>query len=78
MWGNLIQAFLFWLMHFIIFYFVTGAMFSSLQAQTFVISFTMGLLMGFVNFRNGGEGVWPSIFAHGGSNFAAFTALTLI
>lgn len=73
--GNLIQAFLFWLMHLLIFKLVTGDWISWIQLYAFVVSFGLGLLLGFVNYRKGGISIAPSWIIHGTTNFVTFLAL---
>lgn len=73
--GNILQALIFWLMHLLIFRFVTGHWFSWVQVFGFVVSFGLGLLLGYLNFRKNGESIWPSWIAHGVVNY--FTFLTL-
>lgn len=73
--GNIVQAFIFWLMHLLIFRFVTGEWFSWVQAFGFFMSFGLGLVLGYVNFRKNGESIWPSWIAHGTVNFATFLTL---
>ncbi len=70
--GNIAQALIFWLMHLFIFRFVTGDWFSWLQVFGFFVSFGLGLLLGFLNFRENGESIWPSWFAHGFVNYLTF------
>lgn len=73
--GNISQAFIFWLMHLVIFRFVTGEWFSWVQAFGFVVSFGLGLVLGYVNFRKNGQSIWPSWLAHGIVNFSTFLTL---
>lgn len=73
--GNIVQALIFWLMHLLIFRFVTGDWFSWVQAFGFVVSFGLGLVLGYVNFRKNGESIWPSWLAHGVVNFSTFLTL---
>ncbi len=73
--GNIVQALIFWLMHLLIFRFVTGEWFSWVQAFGFVVSFGLGLILGYVNFRKNGESIWPSWIAHGTVNFVTFLTL---
>lgn len=76
--GNLVQAFLFWLMHFVIFRLITGEWISGVQLMAFATSFLMGLALGYVNFRKQGQSIWPSIVLHGTANFCAFLTLAVI
>lgn len=73
--GNLVQALIFWVMHLLIFRFVTGDWFSWIQAFGFFVSFGLGLIFGFLNFRKGGGSIWPSWIAHGVVNFSTFLTL---
>jgi membrane protease YdiL (CAAX protease family) len=76
--GNLIQAVLFWLMHLIIFGLVTGDWISWIQTFAFVVGIGMGLLTGFVNFRNHGKSIAPSWVLHSFSNFITFMTLAYL
>ncbi len=73
--ANLIQALIFWLMHFAIVRLFTGNWISYIQLVAFVTSFGMGLVLGYVNFRENGKSILPSWILHGSANF--FTFLTL-
>ena len=73
--GNIVQALIFWLMHLVIFRFVTGHWFSWVQFFVFVVSFGLGLLFGYLNFRKNGESIWPSWIAHGVANYFSFLTL---
>ncbi len=54
--GNVLQALIFWLMHWALFQMVTGEWFSFLQLVAFATSFGLGLVFGFVNSRKSGVG----------------------
>ena len=74
-WGNFIQAFLFWIMHLLIFKLVTGDWISWIQVYAFTVSFGLGLILGYVNYRKGGLSIAPSWIIHGTTNFVTFLAL---
>jgi membrane protease YdiL (CAAX protease family) len=76
--GNILQALIFWIMHWAIFRLVTGEWFSFLQLITFVTSFGMGMVLGYANFRKHGESIVPSWILHGGVNFACFLTLAML
>ncbi len=76
--GNLLQALIFWLMHLAIFRLITGEWFSFLQLVTFITSFGLGMVLGFVNYRNSGESIAPSWILHGTVNFISFLALAIL
>lgn len=73
--GNFIQAILFWLMHLLIFRLVTGEWISWIQIYAFGMSFGLGLLLGFVNYRKNGVSIAPSWIIHGTINFVSFLTL---
>ncbi len=73
--GNTIQATLFWIMHLLIFKLVTGEWISWIQFYAFVVSFGLGLILGFVNYRKGGASIAPSWIIHSTTNFATFLTL---
>lgn len=73
--GNLFQATLFWIMHLLIFRLVTGAWISWIQVYAFVISFGLGLIFGYLNYRRGGRSILPSWILHAVMNFVTFLAL---
>ena len=70
--GNIIQAFIFYLIHLLIFRLVTGQWISYLQVFVFINSFFIGLMLGYVNFRKKGEGIIPSWILHSSINFTTF------
>jgi len=74
--GNIIQALIFWIMHLLIVRFMTGSWISFIQAYTFFTSFGLGLICGWVNFRNDGNGIFPSWIIHSFVNFATFLTLS--
>ncbi len=76
--GNVLQALIFWLMHLIIFRLVAGEWFSFLQLVIFATSFSLGIILGFANYRKGGEGIAPSWILHGTANFASFLTLAML
>lgn len=76
--GNIVQAFIFWIMHLVIFYLMTKEWFSYLQVFAFLTSFGLGLLLGYVNFRRNGESILPSWILHSSTNFATFLTLAAI
>jgi membrane protease YdiL (CAAX protease family) len=76
--GNILQSLLFWLMHLLIFRLATGEWFSFLQIITFVTSFGLGLVMGYVNVRNSGESIAPSWILHGSVDFVSFLTLAIL
>lgn len=76
--GNIIQAFLFWIMHLLIFKLVTGEWISWIQLYAFGISFGLGLILGFVNYRKGGVSIAPSWIIHGTTNFVTFLTLAFL
>ncbi|PCJ18546.1 MAG: hypothetical protein COB02_10410 [Candidatus Cloacimonadota bacterium] len=73
--GNIIQALLFWLMHLLIFKLVTGYWISFLQLFAFITSFGLGLLMGWVNFRDKKYSIVPSWLVHSLVNFITFLTI---
>lgn len=73
--GNIVQAFIFWIMHLLIFRLVTGDWISWIQVYAFAVSFGLGLLLGFVNYRKGGASIAPSWIIHGTANFVTFLTL---
>lgn len=76
--GNIIQAFLFWLMHLLIFKLVTGEWISWIQLYAFIVSFSLGLILGFVNYRKGNRSLVPSWIIHGITNFVTFLTLAFL
>jgi membrane protease YdiL (CAAX protease family) len=76
--GNLIQATIFWLMHLMIFKLVTGEWFSWIQLYAFAVSFGLGLVLGFVNHRKGGQSIAPSWLIHGATNLTTYLVLGFI
>lgn len=74
--GNLIQAFIFWIMHLLIFRFMTGSWISWFQVYAFIASFGLGLSAGFVNFRKNGFSIMPSWLLHSLGNFTTFLTLS--
>lgn len=76
--GNIVQALLFWTMHLLIFKLVTGDWISWTQVYAFMVSFGLGLIFGFVNYRNGGRSIAPSWIIHGATNFVTFITLGLL
>lgn len=76
--GNIIQAFIFWLMHLVIIYLMTKEWCSFLQTFAFISSFGLGLLSGYVNYRKNGESILPSWILHSCANFATFLTLSVI
>ena len=70
--GNIIQAFLFWIMHLLIFKMVTGEWISWIQLYAFGVSFGLELILGFVNYRKGEISIAPSWIIHGTTNFVTF------
>jgi membrane protease YdiL (CAAX protease family) len=76
--GNVIQATLFWIMHLLIFRMVTGDWVSWIQLYTFGVSFGLGLVLGFVNYRKGGFSIVPSWIIHGTTNLVAYLALGFV
>jgi membrane protease YdiL (CAAX protease family) len=74
-WGNVIQALIFWLMHLALFRAITGEWISMIQLLAFLTSFAMGLVLGYANFRKGGESIAPSWILHGSANFSTFLTL---
>lgn len=76
--GNIVQATIFWLMHLVIFRLITGDWISLFQAVGFFTSFGLGLVLGYVNFRKNGQGIFPSWLLHGSVNFATFIALAFL
>lgn len=73
--GNIIQAFLFWILHLLIFKMVTGDWISWIQLYAFIVSFGLGLMLGFVNSRKGGKSIAPSWIIHGITNFVTFLTI---
>lgn len=76
--GNVLQSLIFWLMHFAIFRLITGEWFSFLQFVTFVTSFGLGMICGYVNYRKHGESIAPSWILHGTVNFVSFLMLAIL
>lgn len=73
--GNIIQSTFFWIMHLLIFKLVTGEWVSWIQLYAFGVSFGLGLILGFVNYRKGGASIAPSWIIHGTTNFVTFLTL---
>lgn len=73
--GNIVQALIFWLMHLVIFRLITGEWISWIQVFGFIVSFGLGLILGYVNFRKNGKSIWPSVIAHSIANFSTFLTL---
>ena len=65
-------------MHLLIFRLITGEWISLLQFFTFVTSYGLGLVLGYVNFRKQGESIIPSWIVHGSVNFFSFLALAAV
>ena len=76
--GNIIQAILFWLMHLAIFKLVTGLWISKLQLFAFFTSFTLGLIMGHINYRKDLFSILPSWLLHSLVNFTSFLTLAYL
>jgi uncharacterized protein len=76
--GNIFQALFFCLMHSLVFLIMTQELFSFLQIYVFVTSFGLGLLFGYVNYRNNGESILPSWLLHGSYIFASFLTLAAV
>lgn len=76
--ANLIQALIFWLMHFVIVGLITGNWISYIQLVAFATSFGMGLVLGYANFRNDGNSILPSWILHGSANFFTFLTLAFV
>ena len=74
--GNLIQAFIFWIMHLLIFRLMTGNWISWFQVYAFIASFGLGLAAGFVNYRKNGSSIMPSWLLHSLGNFITFLTLS--
>lgn len=76
--GNFVQALIFWLVHLVIFRLITGNWFSWPQFVTFVTSFGLGVVLGYMNFRKRGESIIPSWILHGTVNFFCFVTLAVL
>lgn len=76
--GNIIQASIFWLMHLLIFKMVTGEWISWIQLYAFGVSFGLGLVLGFVNHRKGGQSIAPSWILHGATNLTTYLVLGIV
>jgi len=76
--GNVIQSILFWLMHLAIFKLVTGRWISKLQLFAFITSFSLGLIMGHINYRRGVFSILPSWILHSVVNFTTFLTLAYL
>ncbi len=76
--GNLIQAFIFWIMHLLIFRLMTGSWISWFQVYAFIASFGLGLASGFVNYRKNGNSIMPSWLLHSLGNFITFLTLSCL
>ena len=74
--GNLIQASIFWILHLLIFRFITGDWISWFQVYAFVASFGLGWAAGFVNYRKHGASIMPSWLLHSLGNFTVFLTLS--
>lgn len=76
--GNTIQAALFWIVHLLIFKLATGEWVSWIQLYAFGVSFGLGLILGFVNYRKGGASIAPSWIIHSTTNFVTFLTLLFL
>lgn len=73
--GNIAQALIFWLLHFVLVGGVTGAWISLLQLTVLATIFPIALLMGYANERLSGGSLVASWLIHGGMNFVTFFLL---
>lgn len=77
-WGNVIQATIFWLMHFLLIWWITNLWVSPLQIMTFVTILPMGLVLCFWNEKRSGGSIIPSWIFHATANFATFLTLAAL
>jgi|GEM_PF-5601546 len=73
--GNILQALIFWLMHFVIFRLIIGVWFSEIQIVAFITSLGLGLIFGYANLRNEGRSILPSWLLHASTNLMTFLTM---
>lgn len=77
-WGNIYQALIFWVIHFVLLRLMTDQWVSFTQISAFIMIMPMGLLLCSFNEQRANGSIAPSWLFHGTLNFATFLTLWIL
>jgi uncharacterized protein len=78
LWGNAIQATIFWLLHFLLVWWITKEWFSPLQFMTLVTTIFMGLILCYWNEKQSNGSIVASWIFHASANLSTFLTLAVL
>lgn len=73
--GNVLQAFVFFLVHFLLVRFVVGSWFHPAQVIGFLASFPLALACGYLSYQTQPIQIWPAILLHSSANFCTYLVM---
>ena len=76
--GNIAQAFVFWILHFLLVGAMTKSWLSPMQLIVVLTIFPISILFGFANEKLGGGSLVPSWILHTSMNFSTFLTLAFL